>query len=128
MSPKSHGDEVVSAASAAPDWPWIDGLHADALGPDDINKLVPTVTEWTPAKDEEREKMEKMFLLAAAALKSRDVDLSSVKVSEEEAVKENKELRRKVKKLEKRSARDEDKDATMEVCHVCYTNKGRQTA
>lgn len=40
MSPKSHGDDVVSTPSAATiDWPWIDALDADRLEQDDIAKV-----------------------------------------------------------------------------------------
>ena len=98
------------------------------------------VTDWTPESDEDRDRLLRMLRLSAAALKVRDGDAASARNAEQvgmpdrlendqifinavnnntivhqEAIKESKELRKKVKKLEKRSARDGDTDAIMTV-------------
>ena len=106
-------------------------------------KLVPVVTDWAPESDEDKERLLRMLRLSAAALKVRDGDATSARNAEQvgvpdrlendqfyislcseisgninmpqDAVKESKELRKKVKKLEKRSARDGDTDAIMTV-------------
>ncbi len=123
MAPKSEdggSSSVVSAAGSSTDvdWEWIGGLDATRLGPDDLGRLIPVVTDWAPTEADERARIESMFLLASSALRLRDVDFASAKTREEETVKESKDLRKEVKKLRKeveRWKRPKGDDDTMEV-------------
>ena len=48
MAPR--GDDEAVKASEAPilDWSWLQGLNPKNLVEDDLQKLVPIITDWNP--------------------------------------------------------------------------------
>ena len=59
MAPKDTGDggpDGDAVSNLILDWDWITGLDSKSLDQDEIEKLVPILTEWDPDQEEETER------------------------------------------------------------------------
>ena len=84
------------------------------LGEDDLQKLVPIITDWSPEVEEEQVNIVCMFKLASTALKSRDEDLNEAiealgdREADQEIKAENKKLKKENRELKKEN-KEQDK-------------------
>lgn len=116
-SPLWHGGATIIITNMPPrgddsslgsmDWSWIKSLNPKQLEEDDLQKLVPIISEWNPDENEEPTNVICMYQLAASALKSRDEDLNEAmealgdKDADQEMKSENKKLKKEIKELKK---------------------------
>ena len=83
-------------------------------GEDDLQKLVPIITDWSPEAEEEQVNIVCMFKLASTALKSRDEDLNEAiealgdREADQEIKAENKKLKKENRELKKEN-KEQDK-------------------
>ena len=57
MSPKDGSDEISAAADDdILDWDWISGLDPKRLESEEVDKLLPIITQWDPEEEEEMER------------------------------------------------------------------------
>merc|ERR1711956_212663 len=89
-------------------------LNPKHLGEDDLQKLVPIITDWSPEAEEEQVNIVCMFKLASTALKSRDEDLNEAiealgdREADQEIKAENKKLKKENRELKKEN-KEQDK-------------------
>ena len=107
MSPRGEDDSSLET-SADLDWTWLQSLDPKKIEEDDLQKLVPIITDWMPNEDSDSNaNIICMFKLASSALKSRDEDLNEAiealadKEADKEVKAENKKLKKEVKELKK---------------------------
>ena len=104
MSPR--GDDEASLASRDLDWPWLQSLNPKQIEDEDLQKLVPIITDWMPDESEERGNIICLFKLASSALKSTHQDLNEAmealddKEADKEVKADNKRLKKEIKELE----------------------------
>ena len=106
MSPRGDDDSSLETSGDL-DWTWLQSLNPKKIEDDDLQKLVPIITDWIPTDDSDNDNIICMFKLASSALKSRDEDLNEAieALDDKEADKvvkaENKKLKKEVKELKK---------------------------
>ena len=91
-----------------------DSIFRCFSGEDDLQKLVPIITDWSPEAEEEQVNLVCMFKLASTALKSRDEDLNEAiealgdREADQEIKAENKKLKKENRELKKEN-KEQDK-------------------
>ena len=50
MSPRGDDEANKASETSILDWSWIQSLNPKHLAEDDLQKLVPIITDWTPGK------------------------------------------------------------------------------
>ena len=83
------------------------GLDPKLLEEDELQKIIPIVTEFVPNEEEDLANLIALFKVTSAALKSRDEDLNEAiealdnKEADREMKNENKKLKKEIKELKK---------------------------
>ena len=118
MPPRGEDEAITISEEAAMDWPWLEGLHPKQLEEDDLQRLVPILSEFNAETENETSHLICLFKLATSALQSRDSDLNEaiealdeqeanqeIKVENKKLKRENKELKKDNKELDKQLKR-----------------------
>ena len=50
MSPRGDSEANKASEPSSLDWSWIESLNPKHLAEDDLQKLVPIITDWIPGK------------------------------------------------------------------------------
>ena len=127
MAPRGEEAKVSKKAKML-DWDWIkgknqitkyitmvslqygfdfSGLDPKLLEEDELQKIIPIVTEFVPNEEEDLANLIALFKVTSAALKSRDEDLNEAiealdnKEADREMKNENKKLKKEIKELKK---------------------------
>ena len=94
------------------------------LEEDDLQQLIPIVTEFIPNEKEDLENLLCLFKVTAAALKSRDEDLNEAiealdnKEADKEIKNENKKLKKEIKELKKETKEIDKKLKKLQTAKV----------
>ena len=118
MPPRGEDEAITISEEAAMDWPWLEGLDPKQLEEDDLQRLVPILSEFNAETENETSHLICLFKLATSALQSRDSDLNEaiealdeqeanqeIKVENKKLKRENKELKKDNKELDKQLKR-----------------------